>query len=204
MFQNFLNMSNGNLPEWIQAISAVAALIIAFGMLFQKVSLKGMKKAIEQLARHADALEKQSTELANQTSHLATQAETLLKQFNLEKEVSREKRFPVFEKDGPLSVVPGALRYNLHLKNIGRKALNVTVIRNTDGYNVSNYDNTTQVSTNGIIGIEIRVYNQGEWDKGEFDFTITFKNTYGIESWQRIVKIPNEADYVIHFSKDLI
>lgn len=193
-------MCNIDWPAWIQAITATAALILAIVVASQKTSIRGMGKAIDELRKHTLSLESQANELK-------AQAETLVKRYGLELELSKEKRFPIFEKASELSEDPN-FRMSFSLKNIGKKAFDLNFESCSNEFSVdvvpSSYTSRDRsVDSNNNVRILIKFNSEDSFNKRKFNFQLTCKNNYGHICLQRIIKKAEDNDIVIVFPEDL-
>lgn len=176
-----------NVSAGIQAITGIAALIIALVTAFQS-------RKIKELTDVTDAIIKQNNELKLQTTELKNQTSLMKQSFDMNAHLAMESRIPVFQHV-QLDVQQGNHMLNFFIRNIGRDAFNINcagqegVLRNIQ-YEIKckhKYD----------LGISAFLEPGLDLAKTRVIILVEFYNNYGHHSTQTILKPTNSLDFFI-------
>ena len=173
----------------VQALTGVVALIVSILALLQQKKIKEL----------ADI----TFELKEQTEKLQKQNDILEKRFNLEKVLTLEQRIPVFEKFGRIIEQGGGLIFEFKLKNVGRKAFNITAkYLGKVPYTV--YCANNDIENNKALTLTVKYDTLADVQSTPFNFELISESNQGFRSRQKIVQEYPKSNPLIYPPMDMV
>jgi len=179
-------------PSWIQALAAIATLVIGWITYRSQRKIKTLTDVVENLTGIVGSLSEQTKELQNQTAVIS-------KRYELEKSLSVRNRWPDFEVTN-FYFNKMIEKWEMQLTNMGRFATSFLIAfeRNIRSSYIVDYS-AIKDTKNLVIQIQT---DEKEMHKLEFEFSLRYKNGNGVWMDQKVFCFQGQVSIVPQLDSD--